>query len=41
MNYGAEEVSEQIRALNEYGVDEFLLWNAGNRYSEGATYSFD
>lgn len=41
MNYGAEEVSEQVRALNEYGVDEFLLWNAGNRYSEGATYSFD
>ncbi|MCC5895868.1 MAG: putative glycoside hydrolase [Alkalibacterium sp.] len=41
INYGAHEVSEQIRALNEYGVDEFLLWNAGNRYSEGATYSFD
>lgn len=40
-NYGAHEVSEQIRALNEHGVDEFLLWNAGNRYSEGATYSFD
>lgn len=41
MNYGAHEVSEQVRALNEAGVDEFLLWNAGNRYSEGATYSFD
>ncbi|MCD8505957.1 MAG: putative glycoside hydrolase [Alkalibacterium thalassium] len=41
MNYGAEEVSEQVRALNEHGVNEFLLWNAGNRYSEGATYSFD
>ncbi|PRY83301.1 putative glycoside hydrolase [Alkalibacterium olivapovliticus] len=40
-NYGAHEVSEQIRALNEHGVDEFLLWNAGNSYSEGATYSFD
>lgn len=39
--YGAHEVSEQIRALNEYGVDEFLLWNAGNTYSEGAQYSFD
>lgn len=39
--YNAHEVSEQIRALNEYGVDEFLLWNAGNSYSEGATYSFD
>lgn len=41
MNYGPEEVSEQVRALNDYGVDEFLLWNAGNRYSEGAQYSFD
>lgn len=41
MNYGPDEVSEQVRALNEYGVDEFLLWNAGNRYSEGAQYSFD
>lgn len=41
INYGAEEVSAQIRALNEHGVNEFLLWNAGNTYSEGATYSFD
>ncbi|MER2064675.1 MAG: putative glycoside hydrolase, partial [Alkalibacterium sp.] len=41
IRYGAHEVSEQIRALNEYGVDEFLLWNAGNTYSEGAQYSFD
>ncbi|WP_413526900.1 putative glycoside hydrolase [Marinilactibacillus psychrotolerans] len=39
--YGAEEVQEQIRALNEHGVNEFLLWNAGNVYSEGAQYSFD
>ncbi|WP_192981394.1 putative glycoside hydrolase [Marinilactibacillus psychrotolerans] len=31
--YGAEEVQEQIRALNEHGVNEFLLWNAGNVYS--------
>lgn len=41
MPYGAEEVSEQVRALNEAGVNEFLLWNAGNTYSEGATYSFE
>lgn len=39
--YGAHEVSEQIRALNDNGINEFLLWNAGNTYSEGATYSFD
>lgn len=40
-NYGAQEVSDQIRALNEHGINEFLLWNAGNTYSPGATYSFD
>lgn len=40
-NYGGHEVSEQIRALNEYGVNEFLLWDAANTYSEGAQYSFE
>lgn len=40
-SYGAQEVSDQVRALNENGINEFLLWNAGNTYSEGATYSFD
>lgn len=40
-NYGAQEVSEQIRALSDYGVNEFLLWDAANTYSEGAQYSFD
>lgn len=39
--YGAQEVTDQIRALHENGINEFLLWNAGNTYSEGATYSFD
>lgn len=41
LNYGAEEVSEQIRALNDNGVGEFLLWNASNDFSQGATYSFN
>ncbi|WP_244244669.1 putative glycoside hydrolase [Marinilactibacillus kalidii] len=40
-NYGAREVEDQIRALNEHGVNEFLLWNAGNNYSEGAQYNFE
>jgi len=40
-NYGATEVTEQIRALADNGIHEFLLWNAGNTYSEGATYTFD
>lgn len=39
--YGAQEVTDQVRALYENGINEFLLWNAGNTYSEGATYSFD
>ncbi|WP_018921502.1 putative glycoside hydrolase [Salsuginibacillus kocurii] len=37
--YGAEEVEKQIRAFNEEGVDEFLLWNASNNYSEGVDYT--
>lgn len=40
-NYGAAEVTDQIRALADNGVHEFLLWNAGNTYSEGATYTFE
>ncbi|WP_176719854.1 putative glycoside hydrolase [Desulfuribacillus alkaliarsenatis] len=36
--YGAKEVEDQIRALNENGVWEYLLWNAGNRYSPGTNY---
>jgi len=37
--YGAAEVSAQIKALKESGVTEFLLWNAGNKYSAGAQYT--
>lgn len=36
--YGAHEVEEQIRALNEAGVWEFLLWNANNNYTDGVNY---
>ncbi len=36
--YGKNEVEAQIRALNENGINEFLLWNAGNRYTEGVNY---
>lgn len=31
--YGKKEVEAQIQALNENGIDEFLLWNAGNTYT--------
>lgn len=36
IKYGDREVALQIKALEENGVKEYLLWNAGNRYSEGA-----
>lgn len=38
IKYGAAEVSAQIKALKESGVEEFLLWNAGNKYSTGVNY---
>lgn len=37
--YGKEEVEAQIRALNEMGINEFLLWNAGNKYSNNVDYT--
>ena len=33
IRYGTNELNLQIKALNENGVDEYLLWNSGNRYS--------
>ncbi|TFD97693.1 GTP-binding protein [Jeotgalibacillus sp. R-1-5s-1] len=36
--YGAAEVRAQIEALYDNGINEFLLWNAGNTYSEGVNY---
>ncbi|WP_343797784.1 putative glycoside hydrolase [Bacillus carboniphilus] len=37
--YGVEEVEAQIRALNENGIMEYLLWDAGNSYTEGVDYT--
>ncbi|MDF2532864.1 MAG: hypothetical protein K0Q65_2445 [Clostridia bacterium] len=36
IKYGPKQVELQIKALEENGVKEYLLWNAGNTYSEGA-----
>ncbi|RDW18270.1 GTP-binding protein [Oceanobacillus arenosus] len=36
--YGKAEVEAQIKALYESGIDEFLLWNAGNKYTENVDY---
>lgn len=38
IKYGAAEVAAQIKALRDSGVEEFLLWNAGNKYSAGVQY---
>jgi hypothetical protein len=38
IKYGKREVEEQIRALKDNGVDEFLLWNAANNYTPGVNY---
>ena len=34
--YGRKQVREQIQATYDSGVEEWLLWNAGNYYTEGA-----
>ena len=38
IEYNAPEVEAQIQALKDNGVDEYLLWNAQNTYSEGTDY---
>lgn len=38
MKYGKAEVEAQIKALNENGIDEYLLWNAGNTYTKDVNY---
>ncbi|WLD95369.1 putative glycoside hydrolase [Alkalihalobacillus sp. AL-G] len=37
--YGKDEVEVQIRALNENGIKEFLLWDAGNSYTPNVDYT--
>ena len=36
IRYGAKEVKAQIDALKDNGIDEYLVWNAGNYYSKEA-----
>lgn len=38
IKYGKAEVEAQIKALHDTGVKEYLLWNAGNKYSPDVTY---
>jgi hypothetical protein len=37
--YGKKEVEAQIRALKDNGINEYLIWNAGNDYSENVDYT--
>ncbi|WP_391120499.1 putative glycoside hydrolase [Psychrobacillus sp. L3] len=37
--YGKAQVDAQIKALKEAGINEYLLWNAGNRYTPGVDYT--
>jgi len=36
ISYGTAEVKAQIKALKDNGVEEYLIWNAANRYHLGA-----
>lgn len=36
--YGKKQIEDQIKALYDEGIDEFLLWNAGNTYTENVDY---
>jgi hypothetical protein len=33
--YGPAEIRAQIKATNDAGVNEWILWNAANRYTRG------
>ena len=37
--YEKAEVEAQIRALTDNGINEFLIWNPHNRYSENVDYT--
>jgi hypothetical protein len=37
--YGKAEIEDQIQALHSQGINEYLLWNASNNYTENVDYS--
>lgn len=39
--YGAEEIRAQIEAVYDAGYDEWILWNAANRYTEEGLHGPD
>lgn len=38
IQYGPQQIREQIQAVYDAGYEEWILWNAGNRYTEGGLY---
>lgn len=38
IRYDVAEIEAQIQALHDTGIEEFLLWNAGNVYTHGVNY---
>lgn len=38
LEYGPAEVEAQIQALNDNGVEEYLIWNSSNDYSTDTNY---
>ncbi len=39
LHYGSTEVEAQIQALQDNGIEEYLLWDAQNSYSKGTDYT--
>jgi len=39
IRYGKEQVDAQIQALKDAGIHEYLIWNAGNKYSANVNYT--
>lgn len=39
IQYGKKQLDDQIKALKDNGVEEFLLWNSKNKYTPGVNYS--
>ena len=37
--YGKAQVEAQIRALKDNGINEFLIWDAGNSYTANVDYT--
>ena len=41
ISYGPEQIRAQIQAVYDAGYEEWILWNASNRYTEGGLYGPD